>query len=342
MKTQRITTDDIGRVRKKVVSPSPPVVVNADVIPTVMTPPVFMPQLRGDVKDNARKTVAYISLHARKKIRQIEKARIAARGWENPRGRKKPFSDVVSDGAWRGERAFIVGGGPSLRDFDFSRLRGQGRIIAVNRAFEFVPFADVMVSMDNRFYRWIMKDELPGIKERYQNFRGHRVWLDLMNYHYGPEVLYIKGISRFGVSASLKSGIYHSNNSGFCALQIAVVLGASPIYLLGFDMVTGNASHFHTGYPIQSPPSVSARFRTGFEHIADELRRKDVDVVNLNPASGLRCFRFETFEDVVRASEPVAPVVGLASQTETPSDTSRAFPDVRLDAENVATIEVNP
>src|SRR4030042_335661 len=39
----------------------------------------------------------------------------------------RPFWEVMADGAWRGERCFIIGGGPSLPGFDFERLRGGAR-----------------------------------------------------------------------------------------------------------------------------------------------------------------------------------------------------------------------
>jgi len=275
------------------VKPAPPM-KPPELIPTVVAPPDYEPPK----KKHARATAVHVQ--NKRVIRQLEKARMIARGWETPRGHKRALADVIADGAWNGERCFIIGGGASLRGFDFERLRGQGRVIAVNRAFEFAPFADAMVSMDNRFYNWIMRDQMPGIRERYANFRGLKIWLDLLNYQYGPEVHYVKGLARFGVSRSLRPGIYHSNNSGFCGLQIALALGANPIYLLGFDMMTGNASHFHVGYPIQSPPSVSARFRTGFESIAGKLEEIGIDVINLNPSSGLRCFKFATLDAVLK------------------------------------------
>ena len=32
---------------------------------------------------------------------------------------------LLEDGAWAGRRCFIVGGGPSLKGFDFRRLKGE-------------------------------------------------------------------------------------------------------------------------------------------------------------------------------------------------------------------------
>jgi hypothetical protein len=64
-----------------------------------------------------------------------------------------PLHEVLDDGAWEGEPCFIIGGGPSLKGFDFNRLRGQGRVIAINRALEYAPWADVVFFMDWKLYK---------------------------------------------------------------------------------------------------------------------------------------------------------------------------------------------
>ena len=53
---------------------------------------------------------------------------------------------------WTGETAFLVGGGPSVRDVDLSQIRG--RIIAINNSWELVPHADVLYFCDEKWWRW--------------------------------------------------------------------------------------------------------------------------------------------------------------------------------------------
>jgi len=50
----------------------------------------------------------------------------------------KSLHTIMPTGIWKGRRCFIVGGGTSLKGFDFSQLRGE-LVIAVNRAMEYVP-----------------------------------------------------------------------------------------------------------------------------------------------------------------------------------------------------------
>jgi hypothetical protein len=42
----------------------------------------------------------------------------------------------------------------------------------------------------------------------------------------------------------------HGSNSGFCAFQLALLLGYTNIYLLGIDLVVDkDRTHYHKGYP---------------------------------------------------------------------------------------------
>mgnify|MGYP002682074433 CR=1 FL=1 len=95
---------------------------------------------------------------------------------------RPPSTDVptvapIQDGAWKGQRCFIVGGGPSLKGFDFGRLRGE-RVIAINRAFEACPTADIMFAMDPRLYDWITSGQLGDeARARFDSFAGIKAWM---------------------------------------------------------------------------------------------------------------------------------------------------------------------
>lgn len=212
--------------------------------------------------------------------------------WILARGQKKHITEALHDGQWSGQPCFILGGGPSLIGFNFQRLRGR-RTIAINRAFEYAPFAEILFSMDSTFYQWVLKYRGGA----FFAFPGTRVFLDTLNFPYGAEVHYVRSAGLQGFPNSLKVGIYTANNSGYGALQIAICLGAQPIYLLGFDM--NNAAHFHNGYPGKFSAPVNKNFKQGFEALAPALRAKGVRVINLNPKSGLRCFEFGKLEEAL-------------------------------------------
>ncbi|MHA1225226.1 MAG: glycosyltransferase [Candidatus Hodarchaeales archaeon] len=206
------------------------------------------------------------------------------------------FSEVLEDGAWKGHRCFIIGGGESLKGFDFSKLNGE-LIIGVNRAYEKVD-CSIMFAMDYEFYKWIVRGKLgQKAKEKFDNFKGYKVWVDSAKYSYLKDIFLLNCIGTDGFSWSLKDGLASGCNSGYAALNLAVCLGANPIYLLGFDMRGG---HWHTEYPDKQPESVYKKFKIYFEKIAPELKQKGIKVINLNPNSTLRCFEFGKFEDIRR------------------------------------------
>ena len=85
------------------------------------------------------------------------------------------LESVISSGAWEGRRCFIVGGGPSLKDFDFSQLKGA-LTIGINRAFErFDP--TILFSADERFWRYQWENKL-GTKTLFDKFIGIKCALD--------------------------------------------------------------------------------------------------------------------------------------------------------------------
>ena len=95
-----------------------------------------------------------------------------------------------------------------------------------------------------------------------------------------------------GLAWAMRSGLYHGRNSGFGALQLAVCLGANPIYLLGFDMTLGKGgkSHFHSGYAMGLKAPKLQAYAENFARVAPLIKERGIEVVNLSPSSALECF----------------------------------------------------
>lgn len=208
-----------------------------------------------------------------------------------------PLSRILPDGSWHDQPCFIIAGGPSLRGFNFERLRGRGHVIAINRALEFVPWADVAFFMDWKLYK--LYHETPDKKAAWDRFTGHRVFLNLMGRKL-DDCYSVRSLGRHGCSMSHAKGLYHGNNSGHGALNLAFTLGAKPIYLLGYDCGyrAGEPGHFHSGYGVRTNPSVGRSFIKDFENFKVQLRGRAV-IFNLNPASALRAFPFKTIDEVL-------------------------------------------
>jgi len=201
--------------------------------------------------------------------------------------------DEIPDKPWAGKRCFIIGGGKSLKGFNFDVLKGEN-VIAINKAVEYAPFAEVMFSLDARLYKWYKGLGGEGLeidaRQNYNLYRGLRVWGDSKEAHFENDVLLVKLRGRNGLADSLRDGIYTGGNSGYAALQLAVCLGANPIYLLGYDM--DKKGNFHSGYPTPGGDPLVRGWIEGMNRLAIKLKAAGIQVVNLNPKSKLKCFPF--------------------------------------------------
>lgn len=205
-----------------------------------------------------------------------------------------PESDIRSvlpDNSWSGRRCFIVGGGPSLKGFDWSQLDGE-LTIAVNRSFEYFD-PTILFSADNRFWRYMWNGELgEQSTSLFEKFIGIKVGAS-------TTLMFPESVKTVNVSGefgrTFKDGIKIGGNSGYAALNLAVCLGANPIYLLGFDMHTTHRQEwFHDGYPDNNDPVSYRSFQKTLQKIAPKLADWGIQVINLNPDSALKCFDFGT------------------------------------------------
>ena len=214
--------------------------------------------------------------------------------------------DVLPDGTWKDQRCFIIGGGSSLKDFDFSKLKGEN-VIGVNRAFEKVD-CTINFAMDYHLHKWITSGRLgPEARDKFENYKGYPVWLDSVGYDYPKGIFIVAGSNKRFLTTSMAEGIGGASNSGYGALNLAVCLGANPIYLLGFDMygAAGRQAWWHDGYPDKRDDKIYGVFINDFKMILGELRKREIRVVNLNPKSALKCFDFGKLEDLKQIDRPI-------------------------------------
>ena len=220
------------------------------------------------------------------------------------------LKNSLPTGSWKDQRCFIIGGGFSLKDFDFSQLQGE-KVIAINKSFVDAPFADIQFSVDKRFYDWITKPmenekKMKEARDMWPYFKGHKVWLKVPGQIYQKGIEYVeKNPHHEGISMSLEEGIYASSNSGYAAINLAIALGANPIYLLGYDMKQGKRgeSHYHGGYPAKQTDKQLEMFAKSFPKLAKDAEKAGVKIINLNRDSALRCFEFADIEEIIKVKE---------------------------------------
>ncbi|MHA2120017.1 MAG: 6-hydroxymethylpterin diphosphokinase MptE-like protein [Promethearchaeota archaeon] len=141
------------------------------------------------------------------------------------------------------DKIFIIGSGPSLKHFDFKLLDNQTTIainFAAQKMFEagFIPTyfltADsgvIITSVMKDF--WGLKDKCITVVimgEEHPNYKRAKNYLDSFDVRLKP---YRTDTGDMGFDYD---EFVTGKNTGFCALQYAVLLGFSNIYLLGFDL----------------------------------------------------------------------------------------------------------
>lgn len=206
----------------------------------------------------------------------------------------------IPRGAWAGEVAFILGGGPSLAGVDVDRLRGRGRVVAVNDAgLDVAPWADVLYFADG-WHRW-----LGWNVHRLPDFKGERIVTRarLVPWPDDPRMRRVAWTYPELDHVTDGRGV-----AGFCgggnAISLAWQLGASPIVLLGFDMRPGN---YHTAHKLPPKPGQhAATFIPALERMAAAMRGERQFVLNATPGSALRAFPAVDLEELLKMDDLAA------------------------------------
>ena len=191
---------------------------------------------------------------------------------------------------WKGDTVYIVGGGPSLKGFEWNKLRGK-KTIVINKAIKFWPEADVMYWTDGRVYNWLKEDII--------KFKGKRFTISPRSYP--CDVTVLRRGKKLGIEWSMDS-IAHGSNSGAAAINLALHLGAKRIILLGYDMGRNNSeSHFHDGYPtsVTADNIYKNQFLPSFSVIRDDIKGKGIQVFNACLTSKLNAFKKITIEEAL-------------------------------------------
>lgn len=198
-----------------------------------------------------------------------------------------------SDDLIRGRRVFLIGGGPSAKGVDFDALRFYGIVVAINDWFRYIPGADIVFTADGA---WLGKraEEL----KRFHGIRVAAVPADV------PAVSQIDPIERLerchNVAASIDSNLIHcSHNSGFGATNFAGTRKPKQMVLIGFDL--NGVGHGHRGYEWRNRFGVEQypAWAQAFAVLAQPLAARGIDVVNVNAQSAIRCFRFQSLQELL-------------------------------------------
>lgn len=206
-------------------------------------------------------------------------------------------TEVLKDNLWQGQPCFVVGSGPSLIGFPFEKLKGK-LTIGCNMEFRWNP--TISICQDVRFFKaYRNHPDYANANTLRIYFKAHPDREDIeCNHAYQIE----SNLQRW--STSLCDGLVYGAQVGLAALNLADILGASPIYLLGFDCYSlGEVSHHHNEYPkewrIPDKPSSDKRYQQwadDYKKYSDQIHGY---VVNLSEHSRIYCFEKKNWREIL-------------------------------------------
>jgi glycosyltransferase involved in cell wall biosynthesis len=226
-------------------------------------------------------------------VKRIQEARVT-RFWEflndagridlNPRIRLGPFDGIAN--AWKNEPCIVVGSGPSLKDFDFSRLN-KIHSIGINHVIEDYDGFEWFLFLDQRF--------LNRTSYNMRNYKGKVFCQNTCRpYPFMNAVLYKtrKHLNK-SIDLDIHKGLYNGMLSGVAALHLALISGANPIYIIGMDCGGGAANDYHykKTYTGAMPTLKKWEKYKKTARFFEKFRPWKNRIVNLSPISTIKTFQ---------------------------------------------------
>lgn len=189
---------------------------------------------------------------------------------------------------WAGWPAVIVASGPSAKAADLSAVKGQARIIAVNESWRLCPSADVLYGCDAKWWR---------LAEGAPDFAGLKISIGATPF------ADVRQVATTGRHAFMFKGerVGSGGNSGFQAVNLAILFGSRRIVLVGFDYTVESGVHWHGRHPagLNNPSERQmGRWRDRLDATAPALAAKGVEIINASSVSTLRAFPKRRLEDL--------------------------------------------
>lgn len=187
------------------------------------------------------------------------------------------------------------------------------KCIAVNDTYLVAPWADVQYAADAAWHRWhtegIAKPVLgltaQEVRDRWASFAGVKCSIQDSGGAELDELVHImrnRDHPARGRGLSLDPQmLVTGHNSGFQALNLAVLAGSKRIILLGFDGAPGRdgRDHFHGGHPRATSREAYSYYRQAMSAAENALIAAGVEVINCSPGSAIDSFPKRALEDVL-------------------------------------------
>lgn len=188
------------------------------------------------------------------------------------------------------ETVVILAGGPSLSREDVKYVESFGvDILGVNDAYRICDKLTILYACDRKwwFHHYARISDMP--------FR--KISLEDAGY---PRIEKMEDDGPGGISLEWPK-IRTGRNSGYQAINLAILLGYKRIILLGYDMqYTGGRVHWFGDHPkpLNNAPLERIKYWIMvFNDMKDELP-EDIEIINASRETALECFKRVNLEEV--------------------------------------------
>ena len=203
---------------------------------------------------------------------------------------------------WSDRSCVVMASGPSLTPDVAHRVRmarwlDGWKVIAVNDAYRMLPHADILYGCD-----WAWWKHHNGAPDFYgQRWTCHSESPDVVDDKSLVADVYplkfVRAMNGQGFSAGSDCIHYGQpqGSSGFQAVNLALLLGAQRVVLVGFDGHAKNGKHFFGDHP----PHLNRGTDEGYREFA-KAYPPDERIVNATPGSSIGVYRFVDLEEILR------------------------------------------
>jgi hypothetical protein len=190
---------------------------------------------------------------------------------------------------WEGQDAIIIGGGPSLKGFDWGLIEGE-HTIGCNSAFTLGSRVCSICLFSDQHWFNKYADEL-------KNFDGRVV---TQCEYINENIHFISKMARHETEMTAEGdSLYFGYGccSGTSAIHLALLMGAKRVFLLGFDGKLGLERESNWHNRVIEPPNqrVYEKFYRGFDKLAKTYQQvfPGTEIFNCNPESAYTQFPFK-------------------------------------------------
>lgn len=185
-----------------------------------------------------------------------------------------------------------IASGPSLTKADCDYIRSLNiKTIVVNDGYRIAPWADILYACDADWWDTHYQAAVKAFKGKKYTKTDKNPALNAAKDY---KLQRIKGENADGLG---EKSLHYGKNSGYQAINLAYILGATKIILLGYDMGVTRQTHWFGDHPKSlQKNSPFSDFISAFNRMKPE--NHNLEIINCTRQTALTCFPRVALENV--------------------------------------------